>query len=354
MGTRWSLSFLSRTPFSRAFVTGASLLCAIGIYFADVALKETNLAPLVIVPVLAVTAVLGMRAGLAFSVLAGAAFGTIEHGLQSILSDAAVLIASFSIAVVLFGVARALQTRSSLMESEIDSAKTLHDAFFVNVNLGPSNWRPYIIHIPLREMGGDFYTLDMNNDEKGEELFVADVSGKGIQASMLHSALKTLLRADDSVDAGGKLTFLNQHLLSVCADGIFCTAWYARLHGDGRVCFSNAGHERPFVQRTDGRVEQLSSGQMILGFEGNVEYVTTTVNLNPGDKLLVYTDGLTEIFERGALSVEQLFDDFEEARRIIVRSRRRDDVLAIRLDYKPVDALPARKARPLGDAQILV
>jgi sigma-B regulation protein RsbU (phosphoserine phosphatase) len=187
-------------------------------------------------------------------------------------------------------------------------------------------------------MGGDFYALDMTNDEKGEELFVADVSGKGIQASMLHSALKTLLRADHSVDPGEKLSFLNQHLMSVCANGIFCTAWYGRLHGDGSVSFANAGHDRPFVQRADGTLEQLNEGQMILGFGEDVTYVAANVRLNPGEKLLVYTDGLTEILERGELKVEQLFDDFEEARRQIVRSRRRDDVLAIRLDYKAIDA----------------
>lgn len=335
-------------------MSGASLLCATGIYFADVKLTDTNLAPLVIVPVLAVTWALGIRVGLAFSIAAGLAFGTVEHGLRSVLSDAAILTASFSIAVIVFGIARSLQTRSSLMESEIGSAKTLHDTFFVNVNLGPSNWRPYIIHIPLREMGGDFYTLDMNNDQNGEELFVADVSGKGIQASMLHSALKTLLRADDSTDPGEKLRFLNQHLMSVCANGIFCTAWYGRLHGDGKVSFSNAGHERPFVQRADGAVEQLSAGQMILGFEERIDYVSTNVSMNPGEKLLVFTDGLTEMLESGALKVEQLFDDFEEARRIIVRSRRRDDVLAIRLDYKPVEAQPPHAARQLGSTQVFV
>ena len=335
-------------------MSGASLLCAAALYFGDVALTGTNLAPLAIVPVLAVTWALGMPAGLALSVVAGVAFGTIEHGLQRVVPDAIVLTASFSIAVTLFGIARVLHIRSSVMESEIDSAKTLHDTFFASVNVGPSSWRPYIIHIPLREMGGDFYTLDVSTDQKGEELFVADVSGKGIQASMLHSALKTLLRADDSADPGERLSFLNQHLISVCANGIFCTAWYGRLHGDGSVRFSNAGHERPFVRRSDGKLEELSEGHMLLGFGERVDYISSTIRLKPGEKLLVYTDGLTEILERGALKVEQLFDDFDEARRTIVRSRRRDDVLVIRLDYEPVEAPPAHVAQQLGSTQIFV
>jgi hypothetical protein len=335
-------------------VAGASLLCTAAIYFGDIELHGTNLAPLVMIPALAITFALGIPSGLAFSIVAGAAFGTIEHGLPGAASDAVVLTASFAIAVTLFGIARSLHARTSVMESDIGSAKTLHDAFFVSVNLGPSNWRPYIIHIPLREMGGDFYTLDMRNDQNGEELFVADVSGKGIQASMLHSALKTLLRADDSADPGEKLSFLNQHLMSVCANGTFCTAWYGRLHGDGNVSFSNAGHERPFVQRADGTLEQLSAGQIILGFGEGVTYVSSTVRLNPGEKLLVYTDGLTEILERGALKVEQLFDDFEEARRTIATSRRRDDVLAIRLDYKPLDAVPTQRDRHIGGSRVFV
>ncbi|MGH7660877.1 MAG: PP2C family protein-serine/threonine phosphatase, partial [Vulcanimicrobiaceae bacterium] len=353
MPTRRSLTKLARTPFSRVLVTGVSLLCAAAIYFGDTTLKATNLAPLVTIPVLAVTYVLGVPAGLAFGVVAGIAFGTVEHGLQSFLSDAVILTATFAMVVALFGIARRLHARSSVMELEIGSAKTLHDTFFVNVNLGPSSWRPYIIHVPLREMGGDFYALDMTNDRKGEELFVADVSGKGIQASMLHSALKTLLRADNSVDPGEKLSFLNQHLMSVCANGIFCTAWYGLLQGDGSVYFSNAGHERPFVQRVDGTVEQLRDGQIILGFGANVQYVSSTVRLLPGEKLLVYTDGLTEILERGDLKIEQVFDDFEEARRRIVGGRRRDDVLAIRLDYKPVDTQPAGNGQQQGGSQIL-
>jgi hypothetical protein len=353
MQKRWAFTLLARSPFSRVLVGGVSLLCTAGIYFADASMPRTSLAPLVTIPVIAMTYACGARAGLVFSVVTGIAFGTIDHPLQDVWLNSIVLTASFGIVVLVFNAARSLHTRAVAVESEVDRAKTVHDTFFVNVNLGASHWRPYIIHVPLREMGGDFYALDLSDSQSG--LFVADVSGKGIQASMLHSALKTLLRADDSEDPGDTLTFLNQHLLTVCANGMFCSAWYGRPQSDGIVRFANAGHERPFVQRAGGELQLLDAGQIVLGFGPETKYVSSTVQLRPGDKLLVYTDGLTDLLDRGVLSVQQLFDDFENARHIIAKSRRRDDVLAIRLDYEPAAVPPQPDSgKWLGSGQIFV
>ena len=318
----------------RVVLTLAGFMCAAGLYIADVATDDTSLAPLVALPVLAITFAAGLAAGIIFSLIAGFAFGTVGHTPASVLPNAVVLAASFVVVAGLFTAARSWYARSVAFQAELGEVKAFHDMLFVDEQRLGSRWRAHVIHVPLRETGGDFYELRSTNGE-GAEVFIADVAGKGVRASMLLSALKTLWGASGSDDPAEKLTFLNQQLHAVCGSDMFCTAFYARLNADGAVQYANAGHERPIVSRNGGVGEELAGGGIVLGIIDQPGYAGAIMQLSPGDALLLFTDGLSEIFDSGQLEVADFFLNFEDMRWKIPTLQRRDDVLAILLEYVP-------------------
>lgn len=316
----------------RVALTLIGLISAAGLYIADAATQDTSLAPLAVLPVLAITFAAGWVSGLIFSLLAGLAFGTVGHSPANVLPNAVVLAASFTVVVGLFTAARSWYARSAAYQAEIGEAKAFHDALFVDKQRLGSRWRAHVIHAPLRDTGGDFYEI-LSTKAEGAEVFIADVSGKGMRASMLLSALKTLWQASPSNDPAEKLTFLNEQLQIVSANEMFCTALHARLNADGVVQYANAGHERPLISRNGTGIEELAGGGIVLGIVDDPGYTSARAQLRPGDALLLFTDGLAELFQSGQLDVADCFRSFDEMRWKIPTMQRRDDVLAILLEY---------------------
>ncbi|MBM3325089.1 MAG: hypothetical protein FJY66_05415, partial [Calditrichaeota bacterium] len=146
------------------------------------------------------------------------------------------------------------------------------------------------------EVAGDYY--DVIPLENGETvLAVADVSGKGAGAALLMANLQASLRTAVGVSIGladivgriNNLIFQNTPIEE------YITFFVGIFHPDSRrLTFVNAGHNPPLLLRRSGSIEYLREGGLILGMAPNLPYAQTTVQLAPGELLLMYTDGFSE------------------------------------------------------------
>jgi serine phosphatase RsbU (regulator of sigma subunit) len=147
-----------------------------------------------------------------------------------------------------------------------------------------------------REVGGDYYDFLPLGDGR-VALVIADVSGKGVGAALLMSAFRASLMSQDlrREPVAAVLARLNHFLHRSVEPGRFVTAFLAVLDAaDGRMLYSNAGHNAPLVVSADGAVQRLEAGGLILGIFEEAAYETGEVTLAPGDRLVLFTDGVTE------------------------------------------------------------
>lgn len=168
------------------------------------------------------------------------------------------------------------------------------------VGPGYSVGHVYVPAFAGREVGGDFY--DVFRTESGcVGIVMGDVSGKGIEAASVASATRATLRAFayDLSYAGEAMTHANAVM---CAQqpasgfGFFVTAFLAILHPDsGDISYANAGHPPGVVRRGgDGEIELLAYGSPPIGLIPGYRFTEGTARLAPGDRLVLYTDGLSE------------------------------------------------------------
>ena len=149
---------------------------------------------------------------------------------------------------------------------------------------------------PARHVGGDYYDV-RRVDDGGVHLVLADVSGKGMPAALLVSTLHSALRL-----LAGSRTFdselvghLNRHVVSSSASNKFITMTAAKLDPEtGRVSYVNAGHNPPLVVRRDCQVDELPAGGMPLGIFAGATYEVGELELEAGDLLCIFSDGITE------------------------------------------------------------
>ena len=153
-----------------------------------------------------------------------------------------------------------------------------------------------------KEVGGDFYDFFMiDNNRLG--FVIGDVSGKGIPAAIFMAVSRTLIRANGLQGAApGQCLFAVNNLL--CNESVSCmfvTVFYGIMNmKTGELEYANAGHNPPYIMKNEGNsIEKLeSTGDTILGcFEG-YKYSSKKIQLNPNEGILLYTDGITEAFNR--------------------------------------------------------
>ena len=149
--------------------------------------------------------------------------------------------------------------------------------------------------VPCYEIGGDYFDL-VSLDPDLCLLAIADVSGKGpaaaLQATMLHGIIHAVAR--HSKELSDLMRTANQCIRERAADNSFVTGFMATLDSRGRLRYSNAGHNPPLWIQPGGRISELAEGSVPLGLQDKPSYPEVTVELGPGDLLVLYTDGLTD------------------------------------------------------------
>lgn len=153
-----------------------------------------------------------------------------------------------------------------------------------------------------KDIGGDFYDF-FRIDEDRIALVIADVCGKGIPAALFMAVSRTIIRSKgmQGIGAGECLTESNQLMAAYSMDNMFVTVFYAIYNTKtGQVNYCNAGHNPPHLLRKDGSIDVLpNSVNTIIGAFDNLEYKEATLQLAPGDTLVMFTDGVTEAMDSG-------------------------------------------------------
>ncbi|HEX5590305.1 MAG TPA: PP2C family protein-serine/threonine phosphatase [Candidatus Limnocylindrales bacterium] len=151
---------------------------------------------------------------------------------------------------------------------------------------------------PAREVGGDLFDAFRLRDRSDSVcLVVADVTGKGIPAALLMADVRALLHAaaDNAVGPADALGRVNAILVQERVTSLFVTAALVMIDvGTGHVRYASAGHEPPFVARCTGRIDRLDAAGPLLGAFGDAAFEDREDVLQPGDALVLYTDGITE------------------------------------------------------------
>ncbi|MGN0691158.1 MAG: SpoIIE family protein phosphatase [Oscillospiraceae bacterium] len=155
----------------------------------------------------------------------------------------------------------------------------------------------YATMTPAKEVGGDFYDFFMVDDTHVAAV-MADVSGKGVPAALFMVIAKTLIKnyAQSGIEPYQVFTTANRMLCDGNDAGLFVTAWMGVLDiTSGKLTYVNAGHNPPMIRQKDGSFEYLRSrpGFVLAGME-TVKYRQNELMLEPGDRLFLYTDGITE------------------------------------------------------------
>ena len=185
------------------------------------------------------------------------------------------------------------------MEKELELAKNIQLAALPTVDTTFDNRVDFDIYASMnaaKEVGGDFYDFYFT-DENTLNILVADVSGKGIPAAMFMMRAKAILKAltEKGLPVDEVFTLGNKALCEANDAQMFITCWQAKIDlKSGHVTYVNAGHNPPLV-KTNGKYEYLKgkSGFVLAGFDGFV-YKSQEFDLNSGDYIYLYTDGVTE------------------------------------------------------------
>jgi len=154
------------------------------------------------------------------------------------------------------------------------------------------------IHKPCDEVGGDYFDVFPLADGR-LALLIADVAGKGLGAALVTTMLQGALSGMTlGVDPVKVFNHLNRFLCDRASVGRCATMFFGLLDPDGTLEFVRAGHPSPLLMRGATVSELYSTGSFPIGLVEDTSYTSDRVQLEPGDTLLLYTDGVTEAEDR--------------------------------------------------------
>jgi phosphoserine phosphatase RsbU/P len=208
---------------------------------------------------------------------------------------------------------RARRQRLALEQRELDEARRIQRKLLPATMPQLDGWEVAASWQPAAGVGGDcFDAISFGSARLG--FCIADVVGKGIPAALLMSNLQAAVRAfaTDAAQPADLCHQVNRILCGRIAEGRFISFFYCLIDNDeGTLTFANAGHYPPILVRADGSVERLATGGPVLGVFPDGTYQQGRVQIHGGDRLVLYTDGITD-----ARKSEATDDDFGEDRLI--------------------------------------
>ena len=181
------------------------------------------------------------------------------------------------------------------IEEELDVARTIQQGLLPR-SLPTEGWfRACGSSVASHQVGGDYFDV-IPAGPNAWTAVVADVSGKGVSsallASLLQGAFLVVSQMDTAVDK--RLERINAFLNERTSGEKYATIFYCLLERDGRMHYVNAGHCPPLIVRQAGGIESLAATAMPVGLVEDAEFPVSETTLASGDKVLIYTDGVTE------------------------------------------------------------
>jgi len=203
-----------------------------------------------------------------------------------------------SVAAIRVQNARLMEARlqQERLERELQLASEIQQRLQPTAPPSVSGYEFQGISFPCYEIGGDYYDF-IKRDDGRLVIALGDVSGKGTAAALLMSSLHAAIHAQaGSHDTlVGTISAVNRYLAENIPSNRFVTLFCAELDPEsGALSFLNAGHNPPLIVHASGTVEQLAAGGLPLGIKADAEYREGRTQLQPGDVLVIYSDGVTE------------------------------------------------------------
>lgn len=267
-------------------------------------------------------------------------------------SDVEFLSTLANIAIISIENARLFQEtlEKKRMEEELNLAKNIQSKLLPDSMPEINRYDVHGYNIPSKSVGGDYYDILKLNDN--EFIFtIADVSGKGMPASLLMSNLQaglhTLHKEKYSL---AEITFrLNNLIHRNTSIEKYITFFIAKLDTiENKIYYVNAGHNPPYMFYQDGSYDELTTGGIILGMMANMPYEIGSLEMKPGSYLTMFTDGVTE-----AMSPED--EPFDEHRVIdFFKSELANPGSCEKINMKLIDVLYHFAGDPTKDDDITV
>jgi len=182
------------------------------------------------------------------------------------------------------------------MEKELSLASQIQKDFLPKENPSSKNFEIAGNNIPCHQVGGDYYDF-ISIKPSCLGIIVADVSGKGVSASLLMASLRAALHSDIHPQYKlAKMTAkLNDFIHRSSPINSFITFFFCELNKkSGELRYVNAGHNPPLILDKRGKIHRLGSCGLCLGMFPSQVYEVKKVTLNPGDTAILFTDGITE------------------------------------------------------------
>ena len=203
-----------------------------------------------------------------------------------------------------------IEKKNRMMQAELELARRIQHRLVPQTPPKISGAAFSMIYQPMAQIGGDLYDFVSFHDHNKVGLFICDVSGHGVPAALVSGIVKTLITtAGDAREyPDSMLLHLNERIAGQIGKN-FITAFYGIYDAETRVLrYARAGHPYPCVVR-NGSVLRLESRGIMLGFRPDIRPEVRSVQLEHGDKLLLFTDGLLEASDsKRAFFEESAFD----------------------------------------------
>jgi serine phosphatase RsbU (regulator of sigma subunit) len=239
------------------------------------------------------------------------------------------------------------------MERELQLAAEIQRSLLPATDQSGPHFDVAAASIPCRSIGGDFFDY-FNLPESGFGFVLGDVAGKGPPAALLTAMIQGILSAQVATMSSPAqlMASVNTCLIRRSIQNRFATVLYASLAADGRLTYSNAGHNPPVLLCRGGGIKRLETGGLIVGLFPHATYEEETLELEDGDVLVMFSDGVTEAFNQAGeeFGEERLLACLEEHKgrepadllksvllsvhRFVASAAQSDDVTALVLKYK--------------------
>ena len=268
---------------------------------------------------------------------------------------------------------RYIAEAAARIDKELEYAKQIQlSALPTNFPNG-DDYGIYASMIAAKEVGGDFYDF-YKLDDKHVAFLAADVSGKGIPAAMFMMTAKTIIKylAEAGMEVNDIFTKANQRLCENNESGMFVTTWMGILNLEtGVLKYANAGHNPPLIRKANGEFEYLRTrAGFILGGMDGVRYRINEIQIQKGDRIFLYTDGVPEAtnVDQKLYGEDRLLEfmnankDMEATKLLpslkanidefVGEAPQFDDITMLMFDYKKEKDIVVSKTFPAEDSEL--
>ena len=231
------------------------------------------------------------------------------------------------------------QLAAELVNKELEVATEIQARFFPQQTPNLEGYEVAGCSIPAKDVGGDYYDFIPNPEPCQHGFVVADVTGKGVPASLLMATMRATLRANIQNNPNDIVQALRQVNGDIYRDSPvdkFITSIYCNLDYESHeLSYVNSGHNPPYIVRAnDNRIEELDQGGVMLGIMEEIDLPKATLSIDKGDILMLFSDGVTEATNpSGELFSEERFEQWLLDHNQLSAEEMKDALLETLRDY---------------------